>query len=87
MQFEPLPEAVAKHCWKLVNPQLNVPEAMLPYCTHQGQRTTAGLGRAPIPDMTAAEAISKRRFMGRLPVFAPLVTNPAWLAVGCFPKG
>jgi len=31
-----LPEAVARHCLKLVNPQFNVPDAMLPYCTHQG---------------------------------------------------
>jgi hypothetical protein len=36
MQFEPLPEAVSKHCLKLVNPQFNVPDAMLPYTTHQG---------------------------------------------------
>ena len=31
MQFEPLPEAVARHCLKLVIPQFNMPDAMLPY--------------------------------------------------------
>jgi hypothetical protein len=36
MHHAPLPEAVARHWAKLVNPQFMVLEAMPPYCTHQG---------------------------------------------------